>query len=1171
MRHFTAHRISLSLLCCLLSLAAALTGAAQAQAPDEAAARDVVTKFFAAYQRRDLSSVLALWSERAPELAGLKQTLQKTFSANEQFELKSLDISKVSIEADKARVEFKVEMSAVDVKTKQPANLYTGRGTRLLRLVKEEAVWKIWQDAPIEAELATSLIAARTDDERKALLAARAQLVTPELIRELNKQARAMLTPKTTGELLPAFSLALSLAERLNDRAGLIESWRNVGNVHRVRGDAPQAIEAFNKSLSLAEEAHDLEAINAALNATAATYFMKGQHDEALRYLRRGIEVAKQRGDTEYVIYTLSNIGLVHKSQGKLTEAIIDYRASLAAAEQAGDKASAAVVVNDLGNTYMLLSDYPQARASYEQSLRTAREINDKRSTGAALNNLGILAQTLGDYDQALDNFQQSLALAEASGDKQAIGTALSNIGNLNYARGDYARALEAYHRSLQLREEIKHRTGIASTLTNIGLIHKSQGNYALALDYLQRGLTIKQELNDKPSIASSLNTLGSLYHAQRDYARALDYLQQSLKLHEALGDRSGLARALSYIGLTYYDRGDYTTALDHWQKSLAIREALGEKASIATTWGNVADAYLKLGRPADSLEYADRAAASAQAIGQPEIYMNARTAAGRAYDALQKPAEARRALLDAVATAEQLRVRAAGGEEDQERSFEHLVEPYYALVALLVRQGETGEALAYAERAKGRVLLDVLYGGRENVTKAMTADEVKQERTLVANMVALNTQLARLRQKSSPDAALASQLDAQLQQARRLYESFQTNLYAAHPQLRAQRAQSPPLTSAELSALVPDATTALIEYVVTDEQVYLFVVTRSAGTPRLQVYTLNVRGTELAELAHTFRRRVAERDLAVNQPAGRLYELLIKPAERQLQGVRKLCIVPDGALWELPFQALHAGARGYLLEQYAVFYAPSLSVLREMSRRRDARTSAPRGGKRASGASLFALGNPVLSGAAVARAGATRDEPLSQLPSAEQEVNTLGQLYGRERSRILIGPQAREAAVKTEAGGYRVLHFATHALLDDRNPMYSRILLASEPDGSGEDGLLEAWEVMKLDLSAELTVLSACQTARGRVAPGEGMIGMSWALFVAGSPAVVVSQWEVDSERSAALMVEFHRNLLRLRPAGQRPPTKSEALRQAALKLLRGPYSHPAYWAGFILIGDER
>ncbi|HYG82692.1 MAG TPA: CHAT domain-containing protein, partial [Pyrinomonadaceae bacterium] len=180
---------------------------------------------------------------------------------------------------------------------------------------------------------------------------------------------------------------------------------------------------------------------------------------------------------------------------------------------------------------------------------------------------------------------------------------------------------------------------------------------------------------------------------------------------------------------------------------------------------------------------------------------------------------------------------------------------------------------------------------------------------------------------------------------------------------------------------------------------------------------------------------------------------------------------------------------------------------------------------------------------------------------------NALGRLYGRERSRVLVGAQAREAAVKAEAGRYRVLHFATHALLDDSNPMYSRILLASEPDGSPEDGLLEAWEVMKLDLSAELIVLSACQTARGRVAPGEGVIGISWALFVAGSPAAVVSQWEVDSERSTDLMVEFHANLL----GPRRAQTKAEALRRAALKLLRGRYSHPAYWAGFILVGDGR
>jgi CHAT domain-containing protein len=193
------------------------------------------------------------------------------------------------------------------------------------------------------------------------------------------------------------------------------------------------------------------------------------------------------------------------------------------------------------------------------------------------------------------------------------------------------------------------------------------------------------------------------------------------------------------------------------------------------------------------------------------------------------------------------------------------------------------------------------------------------------------------------------------------------------------------------------------------------------------------------------------------------------------------------------------------------------------------------------------------------------RNAALAPLPDAERELKALGQLYGADRSKVLTGEGAREELVKSEGGDYALLHFATHAVLDDSNPMYSYILLSH--DAGGEDGRLEAREIMKLDLKAEMVILSACQTARGRVAAGEGIIGMSWALFVAGSPTVVVTQWEVDAARSADLMIEFHRNLRQKRDG----MTKAEALRLSALKLLHGPYSHPAYWAGFILIGDER
>ena len=158
----------------------------------------------------------------------------------------------------------------------------------------------------------------------------------------------------------------------------------------------------------------------------------------------------------------------------------------------------------------------------------------------------------------------------------------------------------------------------------------------------------------------------------------------------------------------------------------------------------------------------------------------------------------------------------------------------------------------------------------------------------------------------------------------------------------------------------------------------------------------------------------------------------------------------------------------------------------------------------------------------------------------------------------------------EAKAGSYRILHLATHAILNDTSPMYSHVLLSQGGTDSNEDGLLEAWEVMKLNLQADMVVLSACETARGRIGAGEGVIGLTWALFVAGAPATVVSQWKVESASTTELMVEFHRQLQAKRQDGKPRATKAEALRQAAIKLLRRKQSqHPFYWAAFVVVGD--
>jgi hypothetical protein len=197
----------------------------------------------------------------------------------------------------------------------------------------------------------------------------------------------------------------------------------------------------------------------------------------------------------------------------------------------------------------------------------------------------------------------------------------------------------------------------------------------------------------------------------------------------------------------------------------------------------------------------------------------------------------------------------------------------------------------------------------------------------------------------------------------------------------------------------------------------------------------------------------------------------------------------------------------------------------------------------------LLALGNPVLGTETLKRAMTLRDGKLEPLPEAEQEVKALGRLYGVSRSKVYVGAEAREDRVKSEASRAKILHFARHGILNNASPLYSHLALAE--GGANEDGLLEAWELMQLDLQADLVVLSACETARGRVGAGEDMIGFSWAMFIAGVPSIVVSQWKVESTGTRDLMVNFHRALISPSRANAKT-NKTDALREAALKLVK-------------------
>ena len=563
-------------------------------------------------------------------------------------------------------------------------------------------------------------------------------------------------------------------------------------------------------------------------------------------------------------------------------------------------------------------------------------------------------------------------------------------------------------------------------------------------------------------------------------------------------------------------------------------------------------------------------AASDAGRSSLPELSYQVRIIKGKSLLALKRYDPAQEVFLDAISMIETLRNQVTGGVKDHEYFFERRLVPYQSMIKLLVDQNQPAQALNYAERIKGRVLLDVMRNGRIGDDQSIDEKERLEEQRLNGEAVSINSELRTERARQPSDKARIKSLENRLDKARTAYESFQTLLYAAHPQVRLKRGELSGFNLDEASKVLLDTNTAILEYVSTEEATYLFALSKSringSEVIDLRVFPINVGRKLLGERVEHFRGRVLKRlpDFAI---VGReLYNLLIAPAEATLKGKSTVCIVPDGALWDLPFQVLMSGAGRYLLEDLAIYYSPSLQVLKEIKTKATNLNppASQRNGSldKSENEQLFAMGNPTVAQGTLAAQRPMRDDTFRPLPDAEVELQTIARIYGQEKCKIYTGSNALEETFKREAGQYRMIHLASHAVLDNSDPLYSYILLASN-EASKEDGLLEARELIDMNLNAEMVVLSACETGGGAIRQGEGLVGMTWALFLSGVPTTLASQWKIPSYATARLMPSFYGNVGHM--------SKAEAWRRAVLEFIKDPAYRfqPLSWAGFIVIGD--
>jgi len=875
------------------------------------------------------------------------------------------------------------------------------------------------------------------------------------------------------------------------------------------------------------------------------------------------IQVADQLHDPKLLAITYYNSGRVYSSSNQFSKAIEVYEKSRGYFERAGLQRDLIYLLADLGASYFILEDFQKAKDYSEQSIALAEKLKGADSPPAVLPD---------DYGRA---------------------RALQTLADINLRDGDHTQAIEKLQASLALYQQLNRGDSsynfyVAGDLMALGRVYTEASDNVRALFYLNKAVEIVRTLNDNDMMASLRNSIGVLYTEQEDYAQAKAQFDQSLKLYRGENNQRETARVLLNLGVLEQRLGNYDEALSRFKlsfqgkeatKSIDVTIAAGEGIGVVLTakkdfvgaleslnrslavaretknktretellWRS-AQAYYDMGDYSHCTTLAESAVAMARSAHLPKLTYLATTSLGQSYAAQNRFELAIQTLKQAVEQIEAMRDDVAGREVESQIFLESKVASYHTLVDLLVKQGKTVEALLYAERAKGRVLLDVLSKGKADLTKVLTPTEKEQAQRLNRNITEIND---RVKKQETANSASLNSLYAELDGARLEYQSFQDAVYVAHPDLSMRSGHTVTLNTADLDRLTQSNETGYLEYVVGKDRVSLFVLTKdkSTGASDLKVYPLAIKPADLVRKVNEFHDALAEQRLAYATAARELYTLLITPAEQQLRNVGTICIVPDSFLWNVAFQALMTPNEHFLIEDHALYYTPSLSVLVEMNRKKGGMTNT----------SLLAFGNPVIG------KDEQRNADLCPLPEAEQEVSSIAKSFDEKSRRVFIGRDASEKSFKALAPAYSIIHLATHGVIDNRQPLYSHLLLTKTEGDQDNDGRLEARQIMEMNLNADLAVLSACETANGKLAPGEGVIGMSWAFFVAGTRSTVVSEWKVNSASTSKLMAAFYANLQR-----DHANNEPQAMRQAALTLLKNDsYRHPFYWAGFVLIGN--
>jgi CHAT domain-containing protein/tetratricopeptide (TPR) repeat protein len=943
-----------------------------------------------------------------------------------------------------------------------------------------------------------------------------------------------------------------------------------------------RAIERYRAALAAWTRSGDER--NAAITAQrmGSTFGLLGRLRESVQALAEALRLSQGSGDRALESDILSDLGsgeaLAADRPDLFTDAEGHCETALALARQSGATRETAKALSCRGDVEYYRRELDRALAYYGQAEMLWQQLGDRRGLALVARLTGAVHSDLSDLDRAHQCYQRSLALSTALGDKQEEAIVLVHEARLLARRGESQEALNRYEKALVALEGMGDLVWEGSTLTGIASVYRETGDAGAALGHYERARRVFERAGLNSVAVDMLIALGETSLAAGDPSAALTRFEEVRTVADQLDNRYWQAWALRFAGVAHLARGEPQRARSSLERALEVQRSIADPRLEARVRADLGTAHHLLGAHGTAAGFFERAVALSRQSGDRVTEATGLFGLARASASAHDLAGARAFMESSLVVAESLRTDVE--RRDLRSAFLASVFQRYELhIDILMRlHGQRGgaglaaRAFEASERARARSLVESLTDARVDPAVGVDPDLLRREQLCKEAFENLAERRRRLTGTASASVGTRS-LDEEHRSLEGRYNQIQADIRRSNPRYAAL-AQPQPLSLRDIQREVLDADTLLLEYALGEERSYLWAVSRNG----LASYVLPPRA-QIEELAG----RVYA-DMSAGGPtaagradadARRLSELLLGPVAGRIAG-KRLLIVADGALQYVSFAALpvpaRAGAALPMVAEHEMVSLPSASVLAIL--RRDAAD------RRARSGSVAVFADPVFEAddprerAALRTSGGRRvpDAPAgappapSRLLSTREEAAAIVEAAPPGTSLTRAGFDANRAAARdAELGRYRIVHFATHGVVDNENPGQSGIYLSLYGrDGQPQAGLLSLQDIYALRLPVELVVLSACSTALGKPVRGEGLVGTVRGFMYAGARRVVASLWKVDDDATRELMREFYAGMLR----DNLPP--SAALRRAQLAMRQHDrWQAPFYWAAFVLQGE--